>query len=216
MADFEIQYAAHTAVCTFLLDSEGICRRIVMIPGAQRAQNSTRAAQRCIGAQYVASLDAAAPGLLSDMPKVGTAMLFARTDERGKISLVRTGQVLRFERHAEDPFVQPEERPSVVATSAPPLSPSLAPTPRRQPLLPPPDPYNDDERLDDRTMAIKAPRDVRQSDIRELGHRHRSVPPVSEPPTLRTPHVPTPSPPPRRSDVAPKPGVERPALRRRG
>jgi hypothetical protein len=214
VSDFEIQYAAHTATCTFLLDSEGICRRIVMVPGASatpRARETARAAQRCIGAQYVASLDPSVAGLLTDMPKVGTSMLFARTDERGKISLVRTGHVTRFERHAEDPFDQPEDRPSVVATSAPPLSPSMAVTPRRPSPLPPPDPYNDDERLDDRTKPVQA---LRASDIREL---RRHAQPMSEPPTLRTPHL---GPPPRRSDVAPKPGAvkppEKPAIRRRG
>jgi hypothetical protein len=214
VTEFDIQYAAHTATCTFLLDSEGICRRIVMVPGAAtgspRGRETARAASRCIGAQYVASLDAAAPGLLTDMPKIGTSMLFARTDDRGKISLVRTGHVTRFERHTEDPFTQPEDRPSVVATSAPPLSPSLAPTPRRQPMLPPPDPYNDAERLDDRTKPVQA---LRQSDIRALRRPPPSTAPMSEPPTLRTPHV---GPPPRRSDVAPKPGaVEKPALVRR-
>jgi hypothetical protein len=204
-----IQYAAHTSSCTFLLDSEGICRKIVMTPGAKR--DTARAALRCIGAQYVASLDASAAGLMTDTPKVGTSMLFARTDEKGRISLVRTGQVTRFERHAEDPFVE-EERPSVVATSAPPLSASLAPTPRRQAILPPPDPYNDDERLDDRTKPVHA---IRQSDIRELRRSPRQTLPMAEPPTMRNPTL---GPPPRRSDVAPRPGMipQKPPIRRRG
>jgi hypothetical protein len=128
---------------------------------------------------------------------------------------VRTGQVTRFERHAEDPFAE-EDRPSVVATSAPPLSASLAPTPRRHAILPPPDPYNDDERLDDRTKPVYA---IRQSDIRELRRNARQAMPMSEPPTMRNP---TPNkgltPPPRRSDVAPRPGAlpQKPAIRRRG
>lgn len=219
------QYAAHTATCTFLLDSEGICRKVVLAPGAHanpRARETARAAHRCVGAQYVASLDGAAAGFLIDTPKIGTAMLFARTDENGRISLVRTGHVTRFERYAEDPFTQ-EERPSVVATSAPPLSTSLAPTPRRKPMLPPPDPYNDDERMDDRTKPVHA---LRASDIRELRRPREtaplpppsSVPVSSDPPTIRTPAPPAPSPPPRRSDVAPRPFVapHKVAIRRRG
>ncbi|MFO0743029.1 MAG: hypothetical protein U0270_44560 [Labilithrix sp.] len=211
-----IQYAAHTATCTFLLDSEGMCRKIVMAPNASaspRARETARAAARCIGAQYVASLDGSAPGLLTDTPKVGTAMLFARTDDNGRISLVRTGHVTRFERHVEeDPFVE-HERPSVVATSAPPLSPSVAPTPRRPSMLPPPDPYNDDERVDDRTKPVHA---LRHSDIRELRRNGSSaIPPSSEPATMRNPTI---GPPPRRSDVAPRPGVsvQKPMIRRRG
>ncbi len=210
-----IQYAVHTATCTFLLDSEGICRKIAVIPSASstsRGRETARAAARCIGAQYVASLDAHATGLLTDTPKIGTAMLFARTDENGRISLVRTGHVTRFERYAEDPFVE-EDRPSVVSTSAPPLSPSVAPTPRRQPMLPPPDPYNDDERLDDRTIPVQA---LRPSDIRELRrYDARSSGPSSEPPTVRAPTV---GPPPRRSDIAPRPHAhaQKPLIRRRG
>ena len=205
-----------------------------MMPGANassRHRETGRAAARCIGAQYVASLDASVAGLLSDTPKVGTSMLFARTDENGRISLVRTGQVIRFERHVEeDPFIE-RERPSVVATSAPPLSLSVAPTPRRAAILPPPDPYDDGERVDDRTKPVHA---LRQSDIRELR------PPMSEPPTMRnptfnptfnvgaSPRHPTPTRaledsgpplgPPRRSDVAPRPGMipHRPPIRRRG
>jgi len=177
-----------------------------MAPSASnspRGRETARAAARCIGAQYVASLDAAAAGLLTDTPKVGTSMLFARTDDNGRISLVRTGHVTRFERHIdEDPFVD-DERPSVVSTSAPPL----APTPRRSSPLPAPDPYNDDERMDDRTKPVHA---LRQSDIRELRHSHA---PVSDSPaTVRMPVAP------RRSDVAPRPGVlpPKPAIRRRG
>jgi hypothetical protein len=206
VSDFEIQYAAHTATCTFFLDGEGICRRVMMV-SKTRNREAARSAARCVGAQYVASLDPTLSGMLSDMPKVGISMLFARTDERGRISLVRTGHVTRFERHVEeDPF-----GPSGVATSAPPLSPSVMPTPRREreSMLPPPDPYDDGERLDDRTRALPAVRSQPRSDIREL------APLSADPPTIRVPLV---GPPPRRSDVAPRPGVsvQKPAIRRRG
>lgn len=102
--EIEITYAAHTASCTFLLDSEGICRRIVMAPKGKRSVSRTAA--RCVGAQYVASLDGSAAGGLVEMPRVGAAMLFARVDENGRISLVRTSTLMSFESQAgEDPFL---------------------------------------------------------------------------------------------------------------
>lgn len=116
-APIDIIYAAHTGSCTFLLDSEGICRRIVMVPNGKRREAS-RTAARCVGAQYVASLDGSAAGGLVEMPRVGAAMLFARVDERGRVSLVRTGVVTSFEsKAAHDPFVHS----GTVETSAPDL-----------------------------------------------------------------------------------------------
>lgn len=113
----DITYAAHTSSCTFLLDSEGICRRIVLKPRGKRREAS-RTAARCVGAQYVASLDGSAAGGLVEMPRVGAAMLFARVDERGRVSLVRTGVVTAFESQAgEDPFLESQS----VETSAPDL-----------------------------------------------------------------------------------------------
>ena len=116
-ADIDILYAAHTASCTFLLDSEGVCRRIVLAPQGRRS--ASRTAGRCVGAQYVASLDGRAAGGLVEMPRPGAAMLFARIDSRGRVSLVRTGVVTSFESKAveEDPFVDP----GTVETSAPKL-----------------------------------------------------------------------------------------------
>jgi hypothetical protein len=136
-SSFQISYAAHTATCTFLLDSDGICRRIVTAPNtskravSQKTREAARAASRCIGAQYVASLDPSVLGMLAEMPRVGSAMLFARIDERGRVSLVRTGVVTQFERHHEDPFAEPADRaPSMsVETSAPIIAPSM-PAPR--------------------------------------------------------------------------------------
>jgi len=116
---FDIVYAAHTASCTFLLDAEGMCRRIVMVPKGKRRESS-RSAAKCVGAQYVASLDPGAAGGLVEMPRVGTAMLFARIGERGRISLVRTGVLTSFESiRAHDPFAASAS----VETSAPALSP---------------------------------------------------------------------------------------------
>ena len=61
--------------------------------GRTRAQ----AARRCVGAQYVASIDVRVEGGLVPMPRVGTPMLFAYTGEDGRIAVVRTGRLLRFE-----------------------------------------------------------------------------------------------------------------------
>jgi hypothetical protein len=93
VADFLIAYAAHTPSCTFLLDDEGFCRKIVMT-GARR---ESRNARRCVNAQYVASLDLREAGGLVEMPTPGAPMLFARVDENGRVALVRTGPVVRFE-----------------------------------------------------------------------------------------------------------------------
>lgn len=118
---FEIAYAAHTASCTFLLDADGICRRVVPAGRGSSRREPGRSAARCVSAQYVASLDPSASGMLAEMPRIGSAMLFARVDERGRVSLVRTGPVTHFERHhEEDPFVETEKVTSrSVETSAP-------------------------------------------------------------------------------------------------
>jgi hypothetical protein len=114
---FDITYAAHTATCTFLLDAEGICRRIVMLPGSKR-RDASKNASRCIGAQYVATLDPTVPGCLVEMPKIGTPMLFARVDTRGRVALVRTGPITSFEtKRADDP--DPFAESIGVMTSAP-------------------------------------------------------------------------------------------------
>lgn len=114
---FDITYAAHTATCTFLLDAEGICRRIVMLPGSKR-RDASKNASRCIGAQYVATLDPTVPGCLVEMPKIGTPMLFARVDARGRVALVRTGPITSFEtKRADDP--DPFAESIGVMTSAP-------------------------------------------------------------------------------------------------
>jgi hypothetical protein len=161
---FEITYAAHTASCTFLLDAEGFCRRIVVSPSSTRSltkkgRDMRSVAARCIGAQYVASLDPAVSGLLADKPRVGASMLFARVDERGRVSLVRTGVVTKLDTHREDPFAEPAEAPSTsVETSAPSIPPS-EPMPRfERRAITPPAPYEDPygEGTNDRTQQIHA------------------------------------------------------------
>ena len=97
-----IAYAAYTEGCTFLLDEQGVCRRAV----PKRARSGERtfagrtvaeAARRCVGAQYVASIDVREAGALVPRPRVGASMLFAYVGEGGRIAVVRTGPLLRFE-----------------------------------------------------------------------------------------------------------------------
>jgi hypothetical protein len=141
----DISYAAHTASCTFLLDADGICRRIVMAPKGKRRESS-RTASRCVGAQYVASLDGVAAGGLVEMPRVGAAMLFARVGENGRVSLVRTGALIRFETKAtEDPFVES----CSVETSAPEVVFTPRPTSAEEPA-------EDDYASGERTQRIPA------------------------------------------------------------
>ncbi len=131
---FEIAYAAHTAVCTFLLDEAGICRRVVMASAKRPHEGKSLA--RCMGAQYVASLDGRTPGGLVELPRVGASMLFARVDDRGRISLVRTGLVTKFEsrkpssrKKNHDPFAETDG----VRTSAPDISATTTPRGTRVP-----------------------------------------------------------------------------------
>lgn len=99
----EIAYAAHTESCTFMLDADGICRWVAasnpsMAHRVKNWEKSQQAASKCVGAQYVASLDVTSRGGLVEMPRVGVPMLFARVDHTtGRVTLVRTGPVVRFE-----------------------------------------------------------------------------------------------------------------------
>lgn len=148
---FETSYAIHTASCTFLLDSEGICRRVVVNPSSMRNVQSkieevNRLAARCVGAQYLASLDPMTSGMLAEMPRVGAAMLFAQVDARGRVSLVRTGPVTQFAMHRnEHPFQETDDPLSAsVETSAPPIPPSSAPPRMFRNAFAPIDPYGDE------------------------------------------------------------------------
>lgn len=132
----KILYAARTASCTFLLDADGICRQVVPVEGRSPKREPSRSATRCVGAQYVASLDPSVAGMLADMPRVGVAMLFARVDDRGRVSLVRTGVVTHFANHREeDPFYDDDDDDAdaqTMVTSAS-VETSAAPLPRIQP-----------------------------------------------------------------------------------
>lgn len=97
-------YAAATEGCTFLLDEEGVCVRVLLGREQRSAGDPTlggrtrgQAARQCVGAQYVASIDVRVEGALVPMPRVGMPMLFAYTGDDGRIAVVRTGRLLRFE-----------------------------------------------------------------------------------------------------------------------
>ncbi|HEY6462853.1 MAG TPA: hypothetical protein VIY73_21935 [Polyangiaceae bacterium] len=97
-------YAASTDGCTFLLDEDGVCLRVVLRHERRSAKDTTlggrtrdQAARRCIGAQYVASIDVRVEGALVPMPRVGMPMLFAYTGDDGRIAVVRTGRLVKFE-----------------------------------------------------------------------------------------------------------------------
>jgi len=101
-----IAYAAHTRSCTFLLDAHGVCRWVLALPGARQAALDT--AHRCVGAQYVASLDPLAEGMLVQRPAHGATMLFARL-RNGRISLLRTEPLMRLEIHEDEETPQVAE-----------------------------------------------------------------------------------------------------------
>lgn len=92
----KFEYAARSANCALYLDADGVCRAFVT---NGEDQNVRALAQRCVGAQFVASLDPQAPNMLGREPRVGKSALFARMDG-GRISVLRFGPILRFERLA--------------------------------------------------------------------------------------------------------------------
>ncbi len=100
----EIVYAAHTQSGVFMLDAEGVCRWAVAHPG----RTGECVPERIVGAQYLATLDVNAEGALVDFPRVGCPMLFAATDPvTGRVRLVRTPPLLRFEDRRSAPMRRP-------------------------------------------------------------------------------------------------------------
>ena len=103
-----VAYAATTEGCTFLLDEDGVCRRVLLrherrADGTLGGRTRSQAARRCIGAQYVAAIDVRVEGGLVPMPRLGTPMLFAYTDDDGRLAVVRTGPLTRFETVGAEP-----------------------------------------------------------------------------------------------------------------
>ena len=90
----ELPYVAFTEPCVSGLDADGVCREVVPRTGASEQDIAT--ANRCLGAQYVAALDGKAAGFLTQLPKQGARLLFARTNDDGRIVLVRSSEVVRF------------------------------------------------------------------------------------------------------------------------
>lgn len=105
--DMAIAYVAHTDRATFFLDANGICRHVLPtpLPPCPRAIDlrEKEAAERCLSAQYVASIDTKAKGGLVDLPRVGVPLLFAIASASGRISLIRTAPLLRFEVRPQTP-----------------------------------------------------------------------------------------------------------------
>ena len=116
----DIAFAAYTDACTFMLDKNGICRWVVATSGRRdRAANGHHVsgplpphAERCIGAQYVASIALGAKGGLIELPKNGAPLLFARIEANGRIALVRTGPLVRFEERGDSGVHAAPERDS--------------------------------------------------------------------------------------------------------
>jgi hypothetical protein len=100
----EIVYAAHTTSCTFLLDADGMCRRVLT---RSRSAKESSIAKRCLGAQYVASLDMSSDAGLVEMPVPGAFLLFARVDD-GRVALVKTAPLDRFEEVVADVRRRPD------------------------------------------------------------------------------------------------------------
>jgi len=125
----EIVYAAHTQSGVFMLDADGVCRWAVGHSGRSSAE---RVPERIVGAQYLASLDVTAEGALVDLPRVGCPMLFAATDPvTGRVRLVRTPPLLRFEDRRNAPMRRPlaskfdmdeEKTPARPSSIPPPMS----------------------------------------------------------------------------------------------
>jgi hypothetical protein len=96
----DISYAAYTDSATFMLDAKGIVLWVAPSPsreGTGEMWRGREAADRCVGAQYVASVDMDVAGGLVELPKIGAPLIFAAVDETGRVSLLRSGPLLRFE-----------------------------------------------------------------------------------------------------------------------
>lgn len=110
-----ILYIAHAVHAALLLDEEGFCRRVVPRPDADAA--SLRAANRSIGAQFVASLDPLVEGYLHHEPRVGAALLFTAIKD-GRSALVRFGPLVLFDRLAAPVTVESDDAAEQLVASS--------------------------------------------------------------------------------------------------
>lgn len=92
----DIAIVALTESCTFLLDAEGVCVSCIAGPNADAAARAT--AERCVGAQYVAAIDASIEGMLSRDLAAGRSLLFASVGENRRVALLRSGPLLDIRR----------------------------------------------------------------------------------------------------------------------
>jgi hypothetical protein len=96
-------YAVHTATCTYLLDEDGVCRWALSPAGPPPP-----GAERCVGAQFVASLDLSSEGGLVGELRPGAAALFVR-QEGARFVLLRTLPILHVEIRGEaSPIEDPQ------------------------------------------------------------------------------------------------------------
>jgi hypothetical protein len=98
-----IVYVAQTRDHLLMLDEEGVCVR-VQRRWENRGDDAADGADCCVGAQYVAALDPREAGYLAPSPTIGVPMLFAKLMPTGKIRVVRTGPLERFEERASGMF----------------------------------------------------------------------------------------------------------------
>jgi hypothetical protein len=126
-----VVYAAHTEACTLMLDERGICEWAA-------PTGNGRVPDRIVGAQFVASLDVDVAGALLAQPKEGVPMLFAIADENGRISLIRTTNLVRFDDRSQDSgIVRTQEQPALARSLRPSLE-DIAPRGRTSSVPPRP------------------------------------------------------------------------------
>jgi hypothetical protein len=96
-----IAYIAYTERSVLMLDGDGVCVRVEPLK-ANWPPAASDGALRCIGAQFVATIDPTEPGGLGRLPRVGASMLFAAVDPGGRIFCVRAGPLTHFESSRSD------------------------------------------------------------------------------------------------------------------
>lgn len=111
----DLAYVVHTESCALLLDGEGVCRWVV--PKDVESVRELATARRCIGAQFVATLDPEVRGLLGHEPSVGKTLLFASLAS-GRVALLRFGPISAFDTVGEGAEPEIESAP-IVALDAP-------------------------------------------------------------------------------------------------
>ncbi|MFO0762868.1 MAG: hypothetical protein U0359_40900 [Byssovorax sp.] len=177
-------YAVHTRTCTYLLDEEGICRW-TLAPSGTAAPGT----DRCVGAQFVASLDLTEAGGLVGELRIGAAALFARV-EGGRFVLLRTLPIehVEFRNGAVDEPPAPEPRKVAAALQHGALM---------EPPLPQPSfPHIDRPAMPARTHeAVPAPPPIPRPSAPPPSTSRAAPPSVPAPPT-RPPPAPSRPPPP--------------------